>query len=45
MDAKYLVYKIKENYSFKNVYVTDAGSTIASHCGPGTIGILYIVNE
>jgi len=45
MDAKYLVNKIKENYSFKNVYVTNAGSTIASHCGPGTIGILYIVNE
>lgn len=44
-DAKYLVEKIKEGYNFKNIYVTNAGSTIASHCGPGTIGILYIVNE
>ncbi|MCR5705243.1 MAG: DegV family protein [Acholeplasmatales bacterium] len=44
-DAKYLVEKIKAGYNFKNIYVTNAGSTIASHCGPGTIGILYIVNE
>ena len=44
-DAEYLLDKIKENYNFKNIYITNAGSTIASHCGPGTIGILYIINE
>lgn len=26
---------------FENIYVTVAGATIASHCGPKTIGILY----
>lgn len=26
----------------KNIYVTPAGSVISSHCGEGTIGILYI---
>lgn len=29
---------------FKNIYVTYAGGTIASHCGPDTIGILYFNN-
>ncbi|MCQ2795459.1 MAG: DegV family protein [Bacilli bacterium] len=29
---------------FKNIYVTYAGGTIASHCGPNTIGILYFNN-
>lgn len=27
---------------FKEVLVSDAGSTICSHCGPGTIGVLYM---
>ena len=27
---------------FKTVYQTTAGATITSHCGPKTIGILYI---
>ena len=26
----------------KNIFVTTAGCVISSHCGPGTIGILYI---
>lgn len=29
---------------FKNIYVTYAGGTIASHCGPDTIGVLYFNN-
>lgn len=29
----------------KNVYHTNAGCVIGSHCGPGTIGILYIMQE
>ena len=28
-----------------NIIETKAGSVIGSHCGPKTIGILYIVNE
>lgn len=40
---------IRENFveevkalGFKEVLVSDAGSTICSHCGPGTIGVLYM---
>lgn len=32
---------IRDNTTFKNIYCTTAGSTVASHCGPNTIGILY----
>lgn len=41
-----LVEKIKEKISplFDRVYVTRAGTTVASHCGPNTIGILYYCN-
>jgi len=28
--------------SFKNIVVTKAGSTISTHCGKGTLGILYL---
>ena len=27
---------------FQNIYETTAGSTIACHCGPGTLGVLFI---
>lgn len=38
MNAKTVV----ENYGkFENVYVTEAGATITSHCGKNTIGLLY----
>ena len=41
-----IVNKLKESlikdYGFKNVFVTTAGCTIASHCGPNTLGVLYI---
>lgn len=30
---------------FKEVIVSDAGSTICSHCGPGTIGVLYMKKQ
>ena len=30
---------------FENVYHTNAGCVVCSHCGPGTIGILYIMKE
>lgn len=29
----------------ENIYYTEAGSVIASHCGKGTIGILYITKD
>ena len=28
--------------NFENVYETTAGCTITSHCGPGTLGILFV---
>ena len=33
---------LRENTKFENIIETVAGSTITSHCGPGTLGILYI---
>lgn len=37
--------KIVKDFGFKNVYTTSAGATICSHCGPDTIGILFINKE
>jgi len=37
--------KIVKDFGFKNVYITSAGATICSHCGPDTIGILFINKE
>lgn len=34
--------KAVEAQGFKNVYVTTAGMTVASHCGANTLGILYM---
>ena len=31
-----------KNAGFKNIYKTFAGATITSHCGPNTLGILFI---
>ena len=33
---------VKELQPFREVVVTTAGCTVSSHCGPDTIGILYI---
>lgn len=33
---------LETEYGFKNVMITDASPTISVHCGPGTIGILYL---
>lgn len=41
-DAAYLAEKLKAMADFKDVLITVAGSTIGSHCGPNTIGILYL---
>lgn len=37
-----MVKYVKENYDFKNVYTSTAGCTVSVHCGPNTLGILYI---
>jgi DegV family protein with EDD domain len=41
-DAEYLTEELKALAEIENVHITTAGATIASHCGPDTIGILYI---
>lgn len=33
-----------DNYHFENIYETRAGGVISSHCGPGTLGILFYEN-
>ena len=33
---------LKENTTFKNIYVTRASCTISCHCGPDTLGILFM---
>lgn len=36
------VKKVLMDYGFKNIHITHAGCTIASHCGEHCFGILYI---
>jgi DegV family protein with EDD domain len=41
-DAEILAEALRSRTPVKEVVITKAGAVIASHCGPGTIGILYI---
>ncbi len=41
-DAETLAAAIKRDIPVAEVVITEAGSVIASHCGPNTVGILYI---
>lgn len=43
--AEYLKRKIVEDFNFENIYIAEAGTVISSHCGPGTVGIIYIQDE
>lgn len=36
--------ELEELDHFKNIHVTQAGGVIASHCGPGTLGVLYVAD-
>jgi DegV family protein with EDD domain len=42
-DAEYLKAALLKLAPIQQIYITTAGSVIASHCGPDTIGILYLV--
>ncbi len=35
---------IEENYNFREIIVTRAGSTISTHCGPGTFALMFMYN-
>ncbi len=41
-DAIYLKDGLNQLAEIENICITRAGATIASHCGPNTIGILYL---
>ena len=43
-DVQFLVNEVKRIAAPRELRVTQAGSVISSHCGPGTAGILYFVN-
>ena len=36
---------LSENTSFKNIYVTNASCTISCHCGPDTLGVLFMTKN
>ncbi|WP_352419665.1 DegV family protein [Proteiniborus sp.] len=44
-DAMFLKKELEANLDVEEIIITDAGCVISSHCGPNTIGILYILNE
>lgn len=33
---------VKEFADFENIYWTEAGCTVSCHCGPGTLGVLFV---
>ncbi len=41
--SEYIQQKLNQEVKINNLYDTDAGCVISSHCGKGTIGILYIM--
>ncbi len=41
----YIMEKLKPLFPGVDIIETVAGSVIASHCGPGTIGILYMIKD
>lgn len=42
MDAGEKIIQKLKDYGFQTIYECDASSTICSHCGPGTLGVLFI---
>lgn len=44
-DAAYLAGEITHRAAPEEVLVTTAGAVVASHCGPDTIGVLYLLKE
>ena len=37
--------KVKETFEFDEILETVAGSIVTSHCGQGTLGVLFIYNK
>ena len=36
---------VKSLAPFREVFLTQAGCTVSSHCGPGTLGVLFLRQE
>ena len=39
------VYEMDKMYKAADLLITRAGGVISSHCGPGTLGVLFIEEE
>lgn len=37
--------QLEEMHYFKEIFITRAGSVITSHCGPGTLGVLFVAGN
>lgn len=44
-DAMFLAKEVERMASPQELIVSEAGSVISSHCGPGTVGILYLLRN
>jgi fatty acid-binding protein DegV len=44
-DPQYIKEKLDALAIIDEICVTQAGATVSSHCGPKTIGILYIMKN
>lgn len=42
-DAQFLKEQLEKSLNLNEIIITDAGCVISSHCGPNTVGILYIL--
>jgi DegV family protein with EDD domain len=45
VDAEYLKQELAKMAPIENILITTAGTVVASHCGPDTIGILYLLRS
>ncbi|HPC06844.1 MAG TPA: DegV family protein [Anaerolineaceae bacterium] len=45
IDPFYIKQKLEDIAEIEEICITQAGATVSSHCGPKTIGILYIMKE
>ena len=45
IDPFYIKQKLEGIAEIEEICITQAGATVSSHCGPKTIGILYIMKE
>lgn len=43
--AGWLKERLEEELNVKQVHVTEAGCVISSHCGPGTVGVIYMKRQ